>query len=536
MKTLAYDTHDTSVAQVARMFRRWWWIILLFPTIAAGAAYWFSAQQPPVYTASATLFISQASSSSGDVSAAKQLTKSYSELVLSRPVLDQVISDLQLDSSARQLESQMRVTPVRDTQLMEISTRAANPETAAAITNSIANAFVNWIAAQQSATLGQNTLALRDSMNAAKSDLDKTSAELAELRASAQPLTTATAARAADLEALAEQYQSRYDNLASLLQRSEFAPRNQVILTTPAEAALAPSEPNPLRNAGIALVLDLGLVVAALFAFEHFTNRVRQPEDVRRNMQLPVLGGIPWSRRRSGVELLAEPHSPMSESIRTLRTTLQFAANRRSIGTLVITSPSMDEGKSFITANLAVAMAQSGKRVVLIDGDMRKPHQHELFEIENQAGFSDLLTQPTARIDAILVSGPVAGLRLMTAGQQRANPAELLAGPRLKNVIADLKRIADVVIIDTPPLLAVSDALLLAGVADNALIVAAAGRTRSEALQNAHAIISQSRVNLLGIVLNGITERLRFQAYVPYVAEPDAARPRNMPATERSLD
>jgi len=518
------------------MLRQWWWIVLLFPAIAAGAAYWFSAQQPPVYTASATLFVSQASSSSGDVSAAKQLTKSYSELVLSRPVLDKVIGDLHLDSSARQLESQVRVTPVRDTQLMEISTRAADPQTAAAITNSIANTFVTWIADQQIATLGQNTLALRDSMSAAKSDLDKTSAELASLRAGTATLTSAASARVADLEALAEQYQSRYDNLASLLQRSEFAPRNQVILTTPAEAAIAPSDPNPLRNGALAFVLDLGLVIGAVFAFEHFTNRVRQPGDVRRNMQLPLLGGIPRSRRRSGVELLADPQSVMSESIRILRTTIQFAANRRNIGTLVIASPSTDEGKSSITANLAVALAQSGKRVVLIDGDMRKPRQHELFEVENRAGFSDLLAQPTTRIDATLVSGPVAGLRLMTAGQQRTNPAELLAGPRLKSVITDLKRNADVVIIDTPPLLAVSDALLLASVADNALIVAAAGRTRSEALQDAHAIISQSRVNLLGIVLNGVTERLRFQAYVPYVAEQGIARSGNLPVAERSLD
>jgi capsular exopolysaccharide synthesis family protein len=536
MKTYAYDNHDTSVANVLRMFYRWWWIVLLFPVIAAGASYWFSVQQPPVYTASATLFVSQASSSSGDVSAAKQLTKTYGELLLSRPVLDQTIRDLQLDSSAQQLESQVRVTPVRDTQLMEISTRAGDPQTAAAITNSIANAFVSWIAEQQSATLDQNTLALRDSMNAAKSDLDKASAELATLRAGTQPATTANAARIADLDALARQYQSRYDNLASLLQRSEFAPRNQVILTTPAEAPLAPSEPNPLRNAALALVLDLGLVIAALFAFEHFTKRVRQPEDVRRNMQLPVLGGIPRSRRRAGIELLAEPQSVMSESIRTLRTTLQFAANRRSMGALVVTSPSSDEGKSSITANLAVAMAQSGKRVVLIDGDMRKPYQHELFEIQNRAGFSDLLAQPTERIEATLVSGPIAGLRLLTAGQSRANPAELLAGPRLKHVIAELKRISDVVIIDTPPLLAVSDALLLAGAADNALIVVAAGRTRSESLQDAHAIISQSRVNLLGIVLNGITERLRFQAYVPYIADHSTARSSNQPVVERSLD
>jgi non-specific protein-tyrosine kinase len=135
----------------------------------------------------------------------------------------------------------------------------------------------------------------------------------------------------------------------------------------------------------------------------------------------------------------------------------------------------------------------------------------------------------------MLVGGPVAGLRLMTAGQGGANPAELLAGPRLKNVIAEVKRSADVVIIDTPPLLAVSDALLLSGVADNALIVAAAGRTRSEALQDAHAIISQSRVHLLGIVLNGIADRLRFQSYVPYVAN-GAAHAIDMPVAERSLD
>jgi len=226
----------------------------------------------------------------------------------------------------------------------------------------------------------------------------------------------------------------------------------------------------------------------------------------------------------------------MSEAIRTLRTTLQFAADRRGIGTLVITSPSTDEGKSSIAANLAIAMAQSGKRVVLIDGDMRKPSQHELFEVENRSGFSDLLAQAAARVDTTLISGPVAGLRLITAGQTQANPAELLAGSRLKNVIAELRRVADVVIVDTPPLLAVSDALLLAGVADNALIVAAAGRTRSEALQDAHAIINQSRVHLLGIVLNGITERLRFQAYVPYIAEHPSAQTSNLPVAERSLD
>jgi capsular exopolysaccharide synthesis family protein len=526
-----------SPGQYVATAKRWWWVLALVPLLAAGSAYWFSLRQPPIYTASATLFISNASPSPSDVTAAKLLTKSYRELVVSSPVLERVIANLHLSRSIAQLESQIHTSDVLDTQIIKISVQDNDPQLAADITNMLGQVFMDWIAAQQQITSSQSSASLQQSIEQAKADVEKASVDLVTQQNKPGPKTAPNAAQIANLETILSQYQSKYAGLLALQQRVEFTPQNRVILTTPAEPPQTADSPRPVRDAALSFALGLALAAAGVILFERATDRVRSPDDIHRQLELSVLGAIPLSRGKAGVEIIAAPHSLMSEAIRSLRATLQFATKGRKIGVVIITSPNSNEGKSVIASNLAVALAQAGQQVVLVDGDLRRPRQHELFGKPNQNGLTQLLADPTLEVSTTLFNDSVDRLQMLVAGEIANNPSEALSGERLHEIVDYLRTVADVIVIDTPPVLVAPDALLLATVADYAIIVAQADQTRSDALRTALASIKQTSANVLGIVLNGVTATHAAYVYMPNPALPDVStknrRSRRASTTQR---
>lgn len=495
--------------------RRWWWVLVGLPLIAAVFAYVFSARQPKSYTAQATLFVSQASSSSSDVTAAKLLTKSYNELVTSRPVMQRASDRLSGARTVDQLDAQVKTKIVPDTQVIQINVDDSDPQMAANIANATGEEFVAWIAESQAGTNNQSIENLNAKLEEARSEIDKINAQLTPLLTATNP-TQEQVSQRAQLQDQLRLAQTTYTNLLDIQQRQEFTPQGRVVLAQQATPSNSPDGPYPLRNAIIAFILDALLLAAGIFAFERLRNRVQLPDDIQRNAELPMLATIPRSRRKGGVEIVEAPGSLMSESIRSLRTALQFAAHNDDLGTLLVTSPGQDEGKSMVAANLAVALAQIGKKVVLIDGDMRRPSQGDLFNVHSRNGFAELLSQPNLKIQDALAKGPVAGLQIITTNKSDNNPAELLSGRRFRNILTELKQEADVIILDGPPLLAVSDAMLLAAESDNAVLIAETGQTRSDALRAARTTITQTGVNVLGVVLNGTKSSYLSSAYIPY--------------------
>jgi len=208
---------------------------------------------------------------------------------------------------------------------------------------------------------------------------------------------------------------------------------------------------------------------------------------------------------------LTEPRSPVAEAYRTLRTNLMFSGLDRPLTTLLVTSPSSEEGKSTTLANLAVTMAQGGRSTILVDCDLRRPRQHELFGLPAEPGLSNAILD---KVDAPgLMPTQVENLSLLPAGAVPPSPADLLGSRRMEALIANLKSRADIVLFDAPPVIAVTDAALLASKLDGVLLVVSAGHTRREHAQRAKALLERIHVHIVGTVLTNADVDRSVKAY-----------------------
>lgn len=200
----------------------------------------------------------------------------------------------------------------------------------------------------------------------------------------------------------------------------------------------------------------------------------------------------------------ANPSSVISEQFRTLRTNISFSSSDSDIRSLVFTSGSPGEGKSTVAANSAVVFAQEGKRVLLVDADMRKPTVHYTFHIANTMGLSNLLTRKALLDDVVKVTDQE-NLSVMTCGPIPPNPSELLGSRMMDSVIKEILNQYDVVIFDAPPVLAVTDAQILANKADGTVLVLNTAKTEKDALEKAKELLEKSNANVLGVVMNNYT-------------------------------
>lgn len=208
---------------------------------------------------------------------------------------------------------------------------------------------------------------------------------------------------------------------------------------------------------------------------------------------------------------LTDPRSPMAEAYRSLRTNVMLSGLDRPLTTLLVTSPAPEEGKSTTLANLAVTMAQGGRATILVDCDLRRPHQHEIFGVPLAPGLSEAILNKVD--EPALVRTAVDGLSLLTAGDQPASPADVLGSRRMEALIAHLKGRADFVLFDAPPVIAVTDAALLASRLDGVLLVVSAGQTRREHALQAKALLQKINVRIVGTVLTNATVDRRLQTY-----------------------
>ncbi|WEG13382.1 CpsD/CapB family tyrosine-protein kinase [Pullulanibacillus sp. KACC 23026] len=195
------------------------------------------------------------------------------------------------------------------------------------------------------------------------------------------------------------------------------------------------------------------------------------------------------------------PKSPTTEQYRTIRTNIEFSQVDKTVRTLVVTSASPGEGKSTTTNNLAVVMAQQGKQVLLIDADLRKPTTHYTFRLANQQGLSTVLTRQSTLEDTIRKT-EIDNLFVMSSGPVPPNPAELLTSTAMKKMIEQAKEVFDVIIFDSPPVLAVTDAQILSSYSDGTVLVVASGSTETESAKLARDLLLKSQAKLLGVVLN----------------------------------
>ena len=196
---------------------------------------------------------------------------------------------------------------------------------------------------------------------------------------------------------------------------------------------------------------------------------------------------------------ITDPRSPASEAYRTLRTNLSFFSLDKPLRTLVVTSPAAGEGKSTTIANLAVTMAQSGRRTIMVDTDLRRPTLHELFDLQMSPGLTNLVMEEVG--DLPLQKTPVENLWLMSSGPKPPNPADLLGAARMEQIIAQLVDRADIVLFDAPPVMAAADAAILGAKVDGVLLVIQAGKTRRDHSERARELLEKAKVRIVGAAL-----------------------------------
>ncbi len=201
---------------------------------------------------------------------------------------------------------------------------------------------------------------------------------------------------------------------------------------------------------------------------------------------------------------ISSPRSPISEAYRTLRTNLQFVSLDKPLRSLLVTSPGAQEGKSTMLANLAVTIAQGEKQVILVDCDLRRPTLHKLFRLESRPGLTTMMLDEGAMSDPPLQETVVPGLQLLASGPLPPSPADLLGSRRMDRVLELLTERADMVLLDAPPVVAASDAAVLATKVDGVLLVVSAGQTKRDGVQAAKTRLEKVNANLIGAVLTNM--------------------------------
>jgi capsular exopolysaccharide synthesis family protein len=285
-----------------------------------------------------------------------------------------------------------------------------------------------------------------------------------------------------------------------------------------AEMLSKPYRPNKQLNLLLAAVVGLFLGVGLAFFFEYLDNTVKTPEDVEVLVHLPSFGMVPEisSERRklldSGksnpVELVTYdyPKSMLSEAYRNIRTSILLSFSEKPPKTMVISSPNPAEGKTTTAVNTAIALSQTGARVIIIDADMRKPRIHKIFARENGIGLSNFLSGNT-QLESIIKSSKVPNLSYIPSGPIPPNPSELLGSTPFKKMILSLGDRFDHMLFDSPPVLGFADSTILSTLVDGVILVVLGGKTPKETLQRAKEMLLQVDARILGVVINRVDIR-----------------------------
>lgn len=311
-----------------------------------------------------------------------------------------------------------------------------------------------------------------------------------------------------------------------LITALETAPQTKtptVVVSLVAEPRLAeqPVSPQPVRNAGLAVALGLVLGVGAAALRESLDTSVRSAEALTAAANAPVLSAVPFDTKAERSPLIIEgsAQSTRAEAMRQLRTNLQFVNVDRPMKSLVVTSALPGEGKSSTACNLGIAFAESGKRVILVDADLRRPKLAEYLGLEGAVGLTNVLAGQVAIGDALQPWGG-SGLWVLPSGYVPPNPSELLSSRNMSDLLTALGRGFDVIIIDTPPLLPVTDAAVMSTVADGCLMVTRHGKTTTAQVTAAAGALTAVGARLHGCVLNRAPRQTGgTYAYYSYASE-----------------
>jgi succinoglycan biosynthesis transport protein ExoP len=482
---------DVDFRHHLRTLQRRKWTIVVVTALAIGIAVGFSYAVTPSYTATATILLQPSPTTAALSSNSSSNTPNIADQI-------QVLEGSAVASIVRRhIGSSPRISATNPagnngttTNLIQVIATAGKPAIASRTANTYAAAYVSYTRTQS-----VNTLL------AAASTVQSRIAAMQKQEQSQPPSSPLVSALNQQIVVLEQQI--------STLQSDAALGSSDAQVIRPATVPSSPSSPKKTQNGLIGLLGGVVLGTALAFVRESLDDTIVGREDLdHAQPDLPLLALIPQYtiRKRGGVEVVSvsRPHSDAAEAYRTLRTSVEFTAIDRSLRTLQLTSPRSAEGKTTTVANLATTLAKVGREVIVVDCDLRRSRAHEVFGLDNEVGFTSVLLGTVPLSSALYEVPDAPGLRVLPAGPRPPNPSELLAGERTAEVMSTLADLADLVIIDSPPVLPVTDSVALARRVDALLMVVQAGSTTAKDLARSLEMLGQVDASIIGAVLNAV--------------------------------
>lgn len=453
--------------KIAATLARWWVLLVLGLAVGGGAGFAAVRVVPPVYQASVTLQITRAAETpAGDPQAVQAAIRTYAELVKTQPMISLAAARAGIAASARELQSSITAGPVRDTQLFRITAEDTDRERVAAFATALAEVLTTRLDESQTARFSASSAGVGRVIDGLRVAVEEREATVAQLRveAASPARDAALAAAEAELQDARGTYSNAVRAQADvrLLQARS---GESLAVVEPAQVPDAPVRPSRARAVGLGMFggLTVALVVVAGTVFWE-SRRARATEPAPSSV-LPVLADVPTEEGAAvavRTSRLAECYRQLSARI------LGQAVAARSI---LVTSPDPLPARSVVAANLAVALAEAGRRVVLVDANMRDPAQAALFDLPAGAGFSTLLFAPDKPCRSVLRRTPIPGLQIVTAGPLMDDPGTFLREHSTRHRLTDLYAVAEIVVLDAPPISAGPDAVLIGMDTDATLLV-----------------------------------------------------------------
>lgn len=421
-------------------------IVVVALVLIIGVFIYDKSIKKPLYTTYTTIILTKSNETQtgttitqNDILLNQKLVETYSKIIKSKLVLEQVISETGVTYTAEELSENVSVEAYENTEMLKISVTDQDPELAANIANSIAQVF---------------------------------SGEIAKI------------------------YQINNISVVD-------------VAVTPEEV----SNNTLKRDLLIALFISIFVTIGVVFVVYYFDDTVKLTDDLEEEIGMPVVAKVfksdIGSKNNRKIELLAQkyPKSVVSESIKTLRTNLQFSSVDEDIKTILITSSIPGEGKSFISANLAISFAQTDKRVLIVDCDMRKGRQHRIFKLSNSKGLSNLLIDDMTNLKDYINKTSVPGVHVITRGTVPPNPSELLNSKKNADLLRVLKAKYDVIIYDGVPCNGLPDSIIMSKLVDKVLIVSSDSMTPKSVLESTKKQLESVNAPIAGDVLNNVNRK-----------------------------
>lgn len=509
----------------AGVIRRRRWTIVLVAAVAAGSALFFSLRQAPLYRSTARVLVKPLNPNQalGGFNYNFLISMGTEAALAQSPAVGKKAEEfVRAAGSDLPDDGSISVTNPTDTTFLDIAYTDRTPASAriwagAYARGYIANREEEALAAYQAAASGYDQQIAQIQM-----DLSSKRAELITLDSTVgltpQQEIQARRLLKRELQTLQQQLTVVQAQRASLPIPSQDAAE----VVDPADLPGGPSSPNHVQNVLLGLIVGLALGVGLSFLRDRMDDRLTGRPDLESAIGAPTLAVVPrvsgWNRRKTATLVaLQTPTSPAAEAYRTIRAHLQFLARNGDVKIVAVTSPSLGEGKTTTTANLAVTLANAGRRVIAVSCDLRKPRLHEFFGQENPPGLTELLHGEAELMDVTRRTG-IDSLRVIPSGSVPHNPAEILASDAMAQLLDELRSFAEFVLLDTPPVLAVSDALILAPRSDGVLILVDAGKTSRSAVAHTREQLEQVGAVILGGVLNNL-DASRAKGYPSYMRD-----------------